>query len=233
MRPMTSLLFSLAVLATTACGSSTGPNDDADNELVVRTSSSATGISILGELLNVDPASFRVRLAEMRVSQNVNCAGPYETVVTNSPPASVDFVAAPEIARVTTVPAGTYPCVALRLSDLIDFVPATTEGRCIAGTTFRKDFYRAGNEDVAFRDIAGTVIPATGTDGTPSEDIVWVFFSTNPSAVTARGYSPSQVNPLSTVLTVPGSTTLYWVGTNSVSDDGTQCEIEPGQIGFR
>ncbi len=217
-----------AVLASCSSGS-TGSDGGA---FVLKGSSSAvaTGSSFRA----VDGSLFRVKLYEMRLSANVDCSAPYTTVFSGTSPRVNDLVVNPEIARVEGLAPGVYPCVALRLSDLIDFAPATTQGTCIAGTTYVQDFYRVGNEAIAFRDPAGVVIPATGTDGAPSQDLVWVFFSTNVAAVTARGYSPSQVVTLTSALNVPGSTTFFWSAANAVSPaSGGGCEINPTAVGFR
>ncbi len=241
MRQSALALRFIALVLMSGC-SSDGPSVVTPSEFVVRGSARRT--VVLGSIQKGDPEIalalravnadlFRVGLYEMRVSLNANCAGPYVTIFFGTTALVRDITTEPEIARVTGITRGTYPCVALRLSDQITFSPATTEGTCSAATTYLQDFYRVGNEVVPFRDVDGTVIPATGTKAAPSEDRVWVFFSTDTAAVLGRGYSPSQTNRLSGALVVPGTTTFFWSAENAVRQDGAFCEIIPSAVGFR
>ncbi len=230
MRKFIPLLCVVAGMSVGGCGS-TSSDGGQNDAFTIRGSTSA--VASAASLLNVNADLFRVGFFEMRLSNNADCSAPYTTVFTSSSGLLRDMATEPEIATATGLPAGTYPCVAMRLSDLISFSPSATEGTCNAATTYVKDFYRAGNEEVPFRDPAGAVITATGTDDTPSEDLVWVFFSTNPAAVVARGYSTSQVASLSTGMVVPGTTTFYWTGLNAVLQKPGGCDIAPTDIGFR
>ncbi len=242
MRQATAALRLIALVLMFGCDSAKS-TDVSPSEFVVRGSSRR--VAPVGRIQKVDPDIalafrpvnadlFRVSFFEMRVSANVNCAAPFVTIFSGTTALVRDMTTDPVIARVTGITAGTYPCVALRVSDQLTFSPATTETTCAAATTYLQDFYRVGNELVAFRDIDGVVIPATGTRAAPSEDRVWVFFSTNPATVIARGYSPSQTNPLAGALVAPGTTTFFWSAENSVQQDGAGgCEIIPSSVGFR
>jgi hypothetical protein len=222
-------LYPVAALLL-ACGSdSTGPGGD--TEFVIRGSGSATAASLAG--LNVDPATFTVGFFEIRLSTNANCSGPYVTVMTASPARRVDMTTDPEIVRVTGLPDGDYSCLAMRISDLLQFTPASTEGGCIGGTPFTHDTYRVDNETTPFDDIDGNPITAHGSDAAPVEDAIWAFASTNMASVTARGFNENQVIPLTTALHVPGSTTFYWDASNGLQSTGTGCEVGAGEIGFR
>lgn len=224
------LLLPLAVVFM-ACGSgSTGPDGDG-GAFVIRGSASATASSIAQ--INVDPTTFSVAFLEIRLSSNTDCSGPYVTVLTASPARRVDMTSNPEIVRVEGLPEGSYPCLAMRISDLLGFVPATTEGGCTGGASYTHDTYRAGNETVAFKDINGNPITARGTEATPLEDPIWTFASTDPSAVEGRGYSQNQIIPLSAQLVVPGSTTFYWDASNALQSTGDGCDIVAGELGFR
>jgi hypothetical protein len=229
-------LASLLVLALLACGgsSSTGPDPDpTTGELIVRASGSATATLTQPALRPVDAASFEVGFVEMRISANADCSAPYQTVFTGSTPNRVDVLTNPQIARTTGLTRGTYPCVALRVSDILRYAPATTEGACVSGVVTNHDFFRAGNEPVPFRDLAGAVIPARGARGAPVEDLVWVFISTNEAAVQARGYADNQIVLLSSPLVVPGTTTFYWDLSGALGPQSGFCETVGGSIGFR
>ncbi|HET9066452.1 MAG TPA: hypothetical protein VFN22_11585 [Gemmatimonadales bacterium] len=153
--------------------------------------------------------------------------------MTASPARRFDLSTNPEIVRVSGLPDGSYPCVAMRISDLLQAVPASTEGSCVAGVMFTHDIYRAGNEPTPYLDIAGSPITARGTDATPVEDPVWAFLSTDTAAVAARGYSPNQIVLLSAQLHVPGSTTFYWDASNGLRPTVSGCDIVAGEVGFR
>ncbi len=96
----------------------------------------------------------------------------------------------------------------------------------MAGTTYHTDIYRAGETD--FLDVNGASIIGTGTDASPMDDKVDIFFSTDPAAVIGRGYSPSQVSVLGSHAIVPGTSTFYWDGSGGVVDDGGTCRMDPG-----
>jgi hypothetical protein len=115
----------------------------------------------------------------------------------------------------------------MRISDVLEFQSATSSGACVAGVTYRGDIYRAGGEDVPFLDLTLTVIPATGSDAAPSDDQIYVFFSTTASAAVALGFAPNQVVTLSTALVVPDAVTFYWDVSNAVVDNTTACVLEP------
>ncbi len=230
MRKAHSLLLLPIVAAFVACGSSTTGPGGGDREFILRGSGSAS--APINAQLNVDPSSFTVAFFEIRLSSNTDCSGPYETVLTSSPARRLDMTTDPEIVRVSGLPEGAYPCMAMRISDLLGFIPATTEGRCTSGDSFTHDIYRA-EETIPYLDIAGNPITARGTDATPVEDPVWIFASTNPAAVAARGYNENQLIPLSHQLEVPGGTTFYWDATNALHSTGEICDIVAGDVGFR
>lgn len=223
-----SLLFATVVLAsvTAACEDTVGPGAD---QFVVQGSTSAT--SDLVGIRDLSPSFFEVGMLEMRLTTNADCSEPFVTVFAGSTPTLFDFVAEPEIARVDDLPAGSYTCVAFRVSDHLRYRTAASEGACTSGTTYTQDIYRAGNEGVAFRDPSGAVITARGTTAAPVEDFVWAYNSTTPDAVTARGYSSNQVGLLASPLVVPGSTTFYWSA--PILTGGATCEATHGTTGFR
>lgn len=230
MRPAISFLLAPLAMGLLACGSDgTGP-EGGDSEFVIRGSASATASSLAQ--LNVDPSSFSVAFFEIRLSPNTDCSGPYVTVMTASPARRVDMKTDPEIVRVSGLADGDYPCLAMRISDVIEYVPETTDGGCTGGVNYTHDIYRA-EETTPYLDISGNPITARGTETTPIEDPVWAFASTDTAAVKARGFSENQIVRLSTQLHVPGSTTMYWDASNQVRSTGAGCDIGSGVIGFR
>ena len=143
-----------------------------------------------------------------------------------------DFTTSPELFRVDGLPRGTYPCVAMRISDILEFESATSSGGCAVGTTYRGDVYRAGGESEPFRDLALDVITATGTDALPGEDRIYVLFSTDRTATVARGFAENQVVALTSPLMVPDVVTFVWDFSDAVDDGGTSCLLEPEAPGL-
>ncbi len=224
-----------ALCLAVSCGDSADPvtTPPDTGELVVRASGSATAPVISNLVYAVDPASFEVGFVEMRITANADCSGPYQTVFARTSPNRVNIIANPEIARNPDLERGSYPCVALRISDLLRYEPSTTEGVCIAGTVVERDIFRADDEPDAWRDPAGGVLTARGSAAAPVEDLVWTYITRDTAATTARGYATTQVIPLSASLVVPGSTTFYWDLRASLGDEGGMCGTVGGSIGFR
>ncbi len=232
------LSATLALLITlTACGSDDPAGPSETSEFTVKASGSATALAATGSALlaqaGVDPSSFSVGFLEMRLSSTTDCSGPYQTVFSRSTPNRLDLMTNPELASTDAVPAGTYPCVLMRISDLMRFVPNTTEGVCLAGVEVTRDIYRAEDSDSPYLDPDGTGIPARGTIASPVEDYVWAYLSTNPAAVEARGFSEYQVIPLASALVSPGTSTFYWDLSGAIGPEGSSCGTVGGSIGFR
>lgn len=232
-------IFALSVTALllTGCGDDGNVVETPETgELVVRASGSAVAPSIVpdGYAPAVTAASFEIGFSEMRVSANADCSGPYQTIFARSTPTRVDISTNPELARTDGLKRGSYPCVAVRMSDILRYSPVVTDGPCVAGVTTTHDIYREGNEESDWLDIDGGTIAAHGTDSSPAEDLVWSFISTSETAVEARGYGATQVITLSAPLVVPGTTTFYWDLTDALGDEGDgTCGTVAGHVGFR
>jgi hypothetical protein len=219
-------------LGALACGDDDGTAPADEGQLVVTASAglsaaAASGASRAGTPVG-DPASWLVGLYSFHISENANCAPPFVTVFDNGGTARVfDFTSDPELFRTGGVPIGTYPCVAMKISDILDFESSVTAGACVAGTTYRGDIYREGGEDEPFRDLDLNPIPATGSDAVPSEDGVFIFFSTDKAGAGSRGLADNQVVPLVSPLVIPDEITFSWDASNAVVDDVTRCLLEP------
>ncbi len=228
--------FGIDSSAVAGCSSDTPQAPDegpATDQLIVSASSQAPPLSIAPATQPAavpigDPASMLIGLYSFHISTNADCSGPFLTAFDNGGSALVkDFTTNPELFRAGDVPIGTYPCVAMRISDILEFQSGVSSGACVAGVLYGGDIYRAGAESEPFLDLDLRVIPATGTDTAPSDDRVFVFFSTNPTAATARGLAVNQVLSLSSPLVVPDAVTFYWNATNAVMDKDGRCILEP------
>lgn len=219
------------VVLLTACDSEDPNLVPETGELVVEASAGigATSAAVAGkDAVPIGPPStWSVGFFSVFLSENADCSGPFITAFDSGAARVVDMVTNPELFRTTGLPIGTYPCVAFRISDVMEFQSANAGAVCTPGITYRGDVYRAGGEDEPFLDLSLSVIPATGSDASPSEDRIFVLFTTNPGAAVARGFAENQVVQLTAELQVPDRVTFSWDASNAVDDDASGCRLEP------
>ena len=214
-----------------ACSSEEGgtPTGTQTGGLVIRASAFSPPIVLSRNdrpaSLMVDPSLFKMGFYQLYLSSATDCSGP-NLLHNYGVRTDFDLVTGPTLFTVTGAPSGTYPCLIMRISDILEFVPSADFGPCVAGTTYHTDIYRAGETD--WVDVAGNMITGTGSDASPMDDMVDVFFSTDPSAVLGRGYSPNQVGLLGAAAVIPGSSTFYFNGSGGVTDEGGSCRMVPG-----
>ena len=194
--------------------------------IFVVTASGTAAPIVLGTAARAgDPSLFKLGFYRLYMSSATDCSGP-NLLHNYGTRTDFDLLTSPTLFSLTGAPVGTYFCLIMRISDILEFVPVADDGPCVAGTTYHTDSYRAGETD--WLDVNGSSIIGTGTDASPMDDKVDIFFSTNPAAVIGRGYSPSQVSVLGSHAIVPGTSTFYWDGSGGVVDDGGTCRMDPG-----
>ncbi len=231
---LTGLMGAMCCLITFACGGDPTTPDADTGQLIVNGSSgpppSAVPVASPSGVPGAvgDPTILNIGLFSFHISANADCSPPFVTAFDNGATALVrDFTTNPELFRAGAVPRGTYPCVAMRISDILEFQSAVTSGNCVVGTTYRVDIYRAGGEPEPFLDLSLAVIVATGSETVPSEDGVFILFSMDSAGAIARGFAANQVIGLSSALAIPRAITFSWDMTNAVFDDDTRCVLEP------
>jgi hypothetical protein len=235
-------LLAAGVVVLSACGdSSIGPAGSPT--LTIKGSSSMppsmsrAGLSFSvasdSTALTGDPSSISLGMYALYVSTNADCSN-YTTLVDHGTAVDYkDFATNPTLFEASPTD-GTYNCVALRMSDVIRFQPATTFGTCVAGTEYQQDIYRSDSDDNPWKDMDLNDIIGTGSDSLPVDDHVTVIMTTDTAAAVARGFSMNQIVPLASGLVVPGSSTFYWGAQGSVSTgDGRPCGLEKGTPAFR
>jgi hypothetical protein len=178
----------------------------------------------------VNPSYATGKVYEMRLSENADCTNSVRVFRTESP-SEQDFVANPSFGS-GAIPRGTYHCLMLQVSDMTSFKPESSEGNCVAGTTYTRDTFRTGSTSTA---PDGTTISGRGAapdNGT--EDTPWSYFSTSGS-MSNDGMIPSSPFPLSAPLVVNGDKAITYVVNQDGAIDGTQnpCELGPSTISFR
>jgi hypothetical protein len=176
-----------------------------------------------------DPAQLLIGMYALYISPNADCSAAVQVQSYGTTASIKDFVAHPTLFSGDPAP-GSYQCVAIKMSDVITVVPASTFGNCTAGTSYPGDIYRDGESD--WKDIDLNPIVGTGTDSVPADDHVLLVLSRDTTAAIARGFSTNQVLPLGSDLVSPSHSTFYWHGEGTVVDEGGQCGVYPGHPSF-
>ncbi|MCG3205841.1 MAG: hypothetical protein KCHDKBKB_02564 [Elusimicrobia bacterium] len=180
------------------------------------------------------PQAVRIKFYEFWVSQNANCSD--MTRLYNDSSASYQDVTNNISFGDITVPNGTYPCVAVKFSDIVELVPNFTSdgGNCVQGTTYSRDLFRGGDTSTS---PDGSVINGSGNASPPGqvENTMYAYFSTSGNNTTNSGMAPSEPALISTPFIVNGdnTATFVWDFTNGIEDTGGSCSPESVTFGFR
>lgn len=230
----------IATLGLNACGDATSPI--APPATLTVTGAAAAPATVANHpnvsasptdtmVTNGDPSSIRVGVYTLWISQNADCSAPQ--LVQDHGPSAVqgDLMANPVL--FSGSPAnGTYACILIKMSDVVQFRSASTFGTCQTDVDYRQDIYRHGESD--WKDANLNSIIGHGTDGLPVDDQVTLVLTTSLQAAVARGFSQNQVIPLQSPLSVPAASTFYWNGQGTVTSlDGRPCGLEPGRPSFQ
>lgn len=177
------------------------------------------------------------------------CTGSFQTADFGSTGITVNMVAGGAFGAVTTVAAGTYQCVVIKMSDQVTFVPEATDGACTEGTATTIDVckdYGSGAPTTQDPET-GTNSTCTGTASTNSTDTIFTYLST--SATTTTGGSsnnplmpPTSADLAATAFRMTGNvvfsttaTGTFVFGTDGKVDGVTNgvCDMNPPDFGFR
>jgi len=227
-------LTTMAALAIGACSTAdtTTPTTPATPALVVYGSgSAAASLHMDGDSGAVfGPAgSLTIKVYALYISTSADCSSPQLVQDLGTAGLNKDFMTNPVLFEGTPA-VGTYQCVMMKMSDVLNMKPGSTFGGCVAGTNYSGDIYRAGETDWVDQNL--TPIVGTGTDSLPSDDHVTIFMTRDTAAAQARGISNHQVIHLTSSLVVPGQTTFHMDASHAVATDGVQCGIEPPVMSF-
>lgn len=181
----------------------------------------------------LDPSEFNIKIYKFAVSANANCSNPI-TVYENSAPTLTNFLGSPTIGS-GTLEDGTYPCVIFEVSDNMTFKPATSEGACIANTTFTMDICRPDSTGLSTL-VDGTVTTCTGTSTpprVPGDDRIAIYMSTG-GTDEAEAFNPGSPITLGAPFVVAGSAVATFVadGTGAVEDQGSDCDMGAPAFSF-
>jgi len=188
----------------------------------------------------LDASSLKLQVYSVMLSTSPLCTSPV-TVFSSATATEVDFLATPTLGS-GNPPDATYRCVIIRMSDLIKFTPRTSAGLCVAGTQYVADVCRTDNGGTTQApDAIGAPTACMGTDAAPVSDAVYLYLTTNASAVTGGStFMPptdaSSTNGLNLTapLVIAGTAKSKFIvnATGKVGDDGVSCGMNPPVFGF-
>lgn len=197
----------------------------------------------------IDPSSVKISIYAVAVSTSADCSNPTVVIDNGSTPVEVNFTSTPSLGA-ATVTAGTYPCVILKMSDVIKFTPAASSGSCNSTVEYTIDVCRSGAGTYTPFNISGTSATygtagtaCTGTSGSPIDTQVPLFLSTQstntggggsafdrPATAGTNGFNLSGAFTVSS----SGSSGTFVVNFNGKIDgSGGSCDLNPPVFGFR
>lgn len=185
------------------------------------------------------PETMILKIYAVYLSTHEDCSSPILVVDNGSTPVANDLSNNPVLIQASP-PDGDYPCMILKISDNLTFRPdaeasAAFPAICPSNSDAVFDIYRTDSGD-SWKDLDGNVIAPSGTISSPGDDTVFVFASTNVSALLTGPFAPdpNQTQELTGSLTVPGQATFYVDFSGGVKGDDDRCSIEGGNgMGFR
>ncbi len=186
--------------------------------------------------LNLSPTSVKLKLYKFAVSTSPLCTNLITVIDNGTSPTEVDFAGTPDLGS-GTIANGTYPCIALEVSDNIKYVPGTTSvsGGCVSGVEYTLDICRVDNGGSS-KMIDGTTTTCTGTTGSPSADHVTLFISTySDPGSSGDGFRPPTVvggdgTYVSSPLVISGSSSANFVANpagqmcDDTNDTASDCD---------
>jgi hypothetical protein len=208
------------------------------------------GLAVLGSVtsahavVHVNPANILVTVYGIAVSTSTDCSNPV-VLFDSLTGTQFDFLNNPVLGG-GDIADGTYPCVMINMSDVVQFSPATSDGSsCVAGTTYSIDICRSDN-GCSFQTRSGTTfstaVAGHGTSVSPSSDVVTMFLTTTAATNTGDNFrKPASTSdttrgiPLTNPFVVSGSSAGKFVvnGTNQVYTDTGQCGLDAPIFSFK
>ena len=196
----------------------------------------------------VNASQVLISIYSVAVSTSADCSNPTVVIDNGATARQVDFIANSNLGS-SSVANGTYPCVILKMSDVITFTPASTSGSCTGGTQYTIDVCRANGSTYTPLTVSGTVgtygstTACTGSQASPVDDKVSLFLSTQ-STNSGSGGGQAFTRPASAgtngftlngAFTVSGSATGTFVVNfnNKIDGSGATCDLQPPIFGFR
>lgn len=184
-----------------------------------------------------DPDYLNLKVYKVAVSENANCTN-LKTIMENASPSYEDILPGPTLGQ-GQVDSGTYNCIAIEMSSVIQYAPKTNDDDDGDGT-YNCQAGAASQLDVCSADNSGSTIMIDGTSKNCSngEDRITMYLST--SSTSTGGINGVFTPPvdsdwankglkLTNALVVDGNTSAKFVvnATSKVVDTGASCEMQP------
>lgn len=140
------------------------------------------------------PSSVKMKAYKVYLARNADCSSP---VLVGDKASTADYqdlmaAAKPVLFTAATVTPGTYHCMVLKVSDVLKFTPdaaaqAASGGVCVAGAEISFDIHKTEIPAELWYDLdSGGTNTGDGTLATAVEQTVFLFASTDPSAILAH-----------------------------------------------
>lgn len=228
----------LASFALAGCSPSPSPEESSADALIIRGSAGSPPasagehepMSLPPDVMTGNPASISIDLYALYLGTSPDCSDLALVEDYGTTAKTVDLADGPVLFSGNPA-SGSYGCVAFRMSDLVRIRPAVSFGSCDPGTLYTSDVYRDGETD--WLDADGNSIIGHGTDDAPAEDQVTLFLTRDPHQAAANGWSTHQLLQLGSDLVVPGTSTFYWNGDDTIVSANGSCGVNPGRPEFQ
>lgn len=174
-----------------------------------------------------DVSKMNIKVYELWLSAKADCSDAEQVVDYGSEGENKDFTAGDVLFSASPAD-GTYKCLMMRMSDIIDFESEEAGSICETDTEYTMDIFR----DETWKNADGTDLEGSGTDEDPVDNKPFTILTTDMDAALGEGFHENQTVELSEGLVVPGNATFYFSGVNSVVEEGDSCRMSPSSVGF-
>lgn len=235
-----SLLIALFFVFVSACG-----GGDSSSMTIYGTTGGATASANISarsitksptSTLEGSPTSLKMEQYELWVSPNTDCSSPVLVKSYGNAP-RVFEVAQGAVAMFSASPAsGTYNCIIFKMGSVINFTPDSVAADAFSSCTEVEHSFDLFIDGDTFKDIDGNDVAGQGTKLVPVDDAMYIFASTDVSAIPSTTAHAHQTMMMNTALTVPGSSYMIMNFDNLIyedTDSGTAvCWVEAPSMGF-
>lgn len=227
----TLLTLTCVLVLNAACSS----DSDSGGTLVIKSSageapevmSFLSRPKLFDEVVVGDVSKMNIKVYELWLSANADCTDAEKVVDYGSAGENKDFTAGDVLFSASPAD-GTYKCLMMRMSDVIDFESEDEGTECQKNTEYTMDIFR----DETWKNADGSDLEGSGSSESPVNNKPYTIFTTDRDAALGEGYHENQIIELTDGLVVPGNATFYFSGVNSIVEDTGYCGMNPSSVGF-
>jgi hypothetical protein len=189
----------------------------------------------------VSPSSLVIKLYALWVSPNTDCSNPINLFDGGGAAMNFDMIKAPTLGGGNPAD-GTYPCLIMKMSSVITYSPASSEGSCSAGASYSASVCRADNggtttpfDGSSFN--ADTACTGTAASNPPVDNTVFLYLSTVSTGTNNAFNRPTVATKginLGAPFVVSGSTAGTFVvnANGKIDGSGASCGMNPPVFSF-